>query len=189
MTALSFPPGLHPGQAIPTSRTPTSDRSASNHPTASPTLLLLRASARRPPVPLSCSLALEDSGTPLGFAHSLVGSPCCLAESSSLSCGPVFHLQLLSTPPFGDAVTFGYMRMHARMVGTSTQLSVCAHGRTRATASPPRRSQWVSEKRGRRDVPPRVASGLGNCIISFRNWRILFLRRPPRSPCRPRPCA
>ena len=30
------------------------------------------------------------------------------AESRSSSCGLVVHLQLLSTPPRGDAVTFGY---------------------------------------------------------------------------------
>jgi len=30
------------------------------------------------------------------------------AESSSLSCGLVIHLPLLSTPSLDDAVTFGY---------------------------------------------------------------------------------
>ena len=40
--------------------------------------------------------------------HSLAGSPQRQAESSSSSYGPVFHLQLLPTPPHGDAVTFGY---------------------------------------------------------------------------------
>ena len=40
--------------------------------------------------------------------HWLAGSPTGLAESSSLSYGLVFHLQLLPTPPRGDAVTIGY---------------------------------------------------------------------------------
>ena len=43
-----------------------------------------------------------------GFAHSLAGSPQRLAESSFLSCGRLFHFQLLSTPTFVDAVTFRY---------------------------------------------------------------------------------
>jgi hypothetical protein len=40
--------------------------------------------------------------------HWLAGSPTGLAESGSLSYGLVIHLQLLPTPPRGDAVTFGY---------------------------------------------------------------------------------
>ena len=38
----------------------------------------------------------------------LASSPSLPAESSSLSCGPPVRLQLLSTPPRSDAVTFGY---------------------------------------------------------------------------------
>jgi len=40
--------------------------------------------------------------------HFVEGSPLHTAESSSSSCGPIFRLQLLSTPPRDDAVTFGY---------------------------------------------------------------------------------
>jgi hypothetical protein len=38
----------------------------------------------------------------------LAGSPPCPAESSSLYFGPPVRFRLLSTPPRGDAVTFGY---------------------------------------------------------------------------------
>jgi len=41
---------------------------------------------------------------------------------------------LLPTPPYGDAVTFSYVRMHARTAGTFTLLFVCARGRTRSAA-------------------------------------------------------
>ena len=44
----------------------------------------------------------------LGFAYWGAGSPQRQAESSSSSYGLVVHLQLLSTPPRGDAVTFSY---------------------------------------------------------------------------------
>jgi len=40
--------------------------------------------------------------------HERAGSSCHAAESSSSSCAPPVRLQLLSTPPHGDAVTFGY---------------------------------------------------------------------------------
>ena len=43
-----------------------------------------------------------------GFAHGIAGSPQLSAESSSSSYGPTVRLRLLSTPPRGDAVTFGY---------------------------------------------------------------------------------
>ena len=43
-----------------------------------------------------------------GFAHGIAGSPQPSAESSSSSYGPTVRLRLLSTPPRGDAVTFGY---------------------------------------------------------------------------------
>jgi hypothetical protein len=44
----------------------------------------------------------------LGLRLFLAGSPRQPAESSSSSCGPAVHLQLLSTPSREDAVTFGY---------------------------------------------------------------------------------
>jgi len=40
--------------------------------------------------------------------HFLAGSPTHQAESSSSSYGPAVHLQLLPTPHFCDAVTFGF---------------------------------------------------------------------------------
>ena len=70
----------------------------------------------------------------------------CLAESSSsLSYGPVVHLALLPTPPCGDAVTFSYVRIHARTAGTFTLLFVCARGRTGKRLTAPLRT---SVKRG-----------------------------------------
>ena len=42
------------------------------------------------------------------FRHLLAGSSSHTAETSSLYCGPPVRLQLLSTPPHSDAVTFDY---------------------------------------------------------------------------------
>lgn len=81
------------------------------------------------PLPFTCGYLGPWGGS--GLRRSLAGSPACLAESSSSSSGPVVHLPLLPTPPRGGAVAFDYARMHARAAGTSTPLSVCAHGRTR----------------------------------------------------------
>ena len=43
-----------------------------------------------------------------GLRHGIAGSPLHYAESSSSSYGPTVRFRLLSTPPRGDAVTFGY---------------------------------------------------------------------------------
>jgi len=43
-----------------------------------------------------------------GLRHGIAGSPQLSAESSSFTYGPTVRLRLLSTPPHGDAVTFGY---------------------------------------------------------------------------------
>ena len=43
-----------------------------------------------------------------GLRHENAGSSSHTAESSSLYCGPPVRIQLLSTPPRGDAVTFSY---------------------------------------------------------------------------------
>ncbi len=67
----------------------------------------------------------------LGFRLSLAGSPQQLAESSSLTYGPVVRLRLLSTPPCGDAVTFDYRGQVQPRVGTLTPPIQCAHRRTR----------------------------------------------------------
>ena len=44
----------------------------------------------------------------IGLRHFPAGSPRQQAESSSSTYGPDVRLRLLSTPPRGDAVTFGY---------------------------------------------------------------------------------
>ena len=43
-----------------------------------------------------------------GLRQGIAGSPLHYAESSSSSYGPTVRLRLLSTPPRGNAVTFGY---------------------------------------------------------------------------------
>ena len=77
---------------LPTSVALSSDRSTSNH-------------SMHPTIALTTTTAWA-----VGFRlrHLVEGSPSHAAESSSLSCRPIFHLQLLPTPPHGDAVTFGY---------------------------------------------------------------------------------
>jgi hypothetical protein len=82
-----------------------SDRSASNHLLPSPGLGLV--SSRRLPRDLSAA-SLAGTTASLGLRLFLAGSPRQPAESSSSSCGPVIHLQLLSTPSHEDAVTLGY---------------------------------------------------------------------------------
>ena len=74
---------------LPTSVALPSDRSASNH-------------AMHPTIALSTTPAW-----PMGF-RLVEGSPSQTAGSRSLSCRPIFDLQLLPTPPHDDAVTFGY---------------------------------------------------------------------------------
>ena len=82
-----------------------SDRSASNHPLPPPGFGLV--SSRSLPRGLSTA-SLAGTTASLGLRLYLAGSPRQPAESSSSSCGPVIHLQLLSTPSHEDAVTFGY---------------------------------------------------------------------------------
>ena len=82
-----------------------SDRSASNHLSPPPGFGLV--SSRSLPRSLSTA-SLSGTTASLGLRHFLAGSPRQPAESSSSSCGPVVHLQLLSTPSHEDAVTFGY---------------------------------------------------------------------------------
>ena len=82
-----------------------SDRSASNHLLPPPGLSLV--SSQSLPRSLSTT-SLAGTLASFGLRHLLAGSPRQPAESSSSSCGPVIHLQLLSTPSHEDAVTFGY---------------------------------------------------------------------------------
>jgi hypothetical protein len=65
--------------------------------------------------PHRCRCAVSSRTMRLGFRHYLAGSPRQQAESSlrwlteiSRYCGLDVRLRLLSTPPRGDAVTFGY---------------------------------------------------------------------------------
>ena len=82
-----------------------SDRSASNHllPPPRSGLVFPRSLPRGRP-----TASLSRTTASLGLRHYLAGSPRQPAESSSSSCGPVIHLQLLSTPSHEDAVTIGY---------------------------------------------------------------------------------
>ena len=82
-----------------------SDRSASNHQLPSPGSSLV--SSRNLPRSLTTA-SLSRTLASLGLRPLAAGSPQQPAESSSLSCGPAVHLQLLSTPSHEDAVTFGY---------------------------------------------------------------------------------
>ncbi len=82
-----------------------SDRSASNH--LLPPLGLGLVSPRSLPRGLPTA-SLARTTASLGLRLFLAGSPRQPAESSSSSCGPAVHLQLLSTPSHEDAVTFGY---------------------------------------------------------------------------------
>ena len=87
------------------SRIKPSSRSASNHLLSppGPGLVLTRS------LPRDLSVAsLSGTLASLGLRRYLAGSPRQPAESSSSSCGPAVHLQLLSTPSREDAVTFGY---------------------------------------------------------------------------------
>ena len=80
-----------------------------------------------PPSPLSHATPQLD-GFPLtgsGLHHWLAGSPGRQAESSSSACGLVPHLQLLPTPPRGDAVTFGF-QAGERIPGEDLHLYTCA---------------------------------------------------------------
>src|SRR5882724_2556306 len=63
--------------------------------------------------------------------HERAGSPQPSAESGSLSYGLPVHLQMLSTPPHGDAVTFDYRV--ATNSGTDSHRSVKASSRTHSS--------------------------------------------------------
>ena len=88
---------------------------------------ILPSITQRPPSPLSHATPQLD-GSPLSGSrlhHWLAGSPVRQAESSSSHCGLVSHLRLLSTPPLGDAVTFGF-QAGERMPGEDSHLYTCA---------------------------------------------------------------
>ena len=72
------------------------------------------------PEPRSSEISRPTFGS--GLHHWLAGSPQRPAELRSLSYGPMIHLRLRSTPPHGDAVTFGYRPQSACLEGTYTLL-------------------------------------------------------------------
>ena len=96
-------PYLRPGLLV--SCTESSRRSTSNHLLSppGPGLVLSRSLPRG----LATASLSRDQGV-IWASPYLAGWPRQPAESSSLSCGPAVHLQLLSTPSHEDAVTFGY---------------------------------------------------------------------------------
>ena len=87
-------PTLAVGRGLPAYRTRPSRHSAPNH--------LMR------PARGIASVVRRAGNARHGLRHWLAGSPSHPAESGSSSCGLAVHLRLLSTPPRGDAVTFGY---------------------------------------------------------------------------------
>jgi hypothetical protein len=99
--------GPRPG--LPDSWTRPSHRSVANHLTR-PSIALTRYP----------SAYWASRFRRFGLRLRLEGSPSRPAESRSLSYGPMVHLQLLSTPPRGDAVTFGYRPESVYLKGTRT---------------------------------------------------------------------
>ena len=97
-------PGTRPG--LLASCIKPSHRSASNHLLSppGPGLVLTRSLPRSLPAasPTRDQSVTWASPSPAGWPRQPAES------SSSLSCGPAVHLQLLSTPSHEDAVTFGY---------------------------------------------------------------------------------
>jgi hypothetical protein len=98
-------PGARPGLLV--SCIKPSRRSTSNHllPPPGPGLVLARS------LPRDTVLHRSHPSWGLGVVWAspyLAGWPRQPAESSLSSCGPVIHLQLLSTPSHEDAVSFGY---------------------------------------------------------------------------------
>ena len=66
----------------------------------------------------------------LQLRRSLAGSPAHPAETGSSSYRLLFRLQLLPTPPRGDAVTLSYTWRDHHAAGTLTLLARRPHGRT-----------------------------------------------------------
>src|SRR6516162_9045461 len=82
----------------------------------------LSASGRAPKVPR--------------LRHAVAGSPTHPAEAGSLSYRLLVRLQLLPTPPRGDAVTLSDAWHDYHAAGTSTLLTQRPHGRTTAGLRP-----------------------------------------------------
>src|SRR6516225_7623344 len=99
----------------------------------------LSASGRAPKVPR--------------LRHAVAGSPTHPAEAGSLSYRLLVRLQLLPTPPRGDAVTLSYAWRDYHAAGTCTLLTRRPHERTtagfqptlaslRTVSEPERKSDW-----------------------------------------------
>ena len=71
------------------------------------------------------------------------GSPQHAAETGSSSYGLSVRLRLLSTPPRGDAVTFGYMRCDLPWLRTYTLLAKRTHERTESRQLAQQRSRSI----------------------------------------------
>ena len=116
-----------PRSGLPDSCTRPSHRSVANHLTR-PSIALSR-------YPSAC-WASRFRGS--GLRCSLASSPLRPAESRSSSYGPMIHLRLLSTPPHGDAATFGYRPESVCLKGTCTPPIEYTFRRTNAGILPAR---------------------------------------------------
>jgi len=93
----------------------------------------------------------------LQLRRSLAGSPAHPAETGSSSYRLLVRLQLLSTPPHGDAVSFSYAWRDHHAAGTLTLLTKRPHGRTRGGVSPPKERETRSLPKGARVRPCNLA--------------------------------
>ena len=107
-------------------------------------------------LPLS-SMGLPSRGP--GFTLGLQARRSRQAESSSSTCGLVPHLRLLSTPPLGDAVTFGF-QAGERMPGEDFHLYTCALAGAQAW----RFSAGLESHRGPKSRRDAGRCGLQRCL-------------------------
>ena len=123
------------------------------------------------PVRFTCRQPKSRSG----LRHIAAGSTQKQAESSLLSYGPAFHLRLLSTPPFGDAVTFDYGPERVYPTGTFTPLTRAPPRRTTASVAGGRlgtverciRSNHSHRSNGRCGNRPRRTRGSRSLLPCF----------------------
>jgi len=114
------------------SRIWSSEHPVPNHPAVPGVAFAHNPSAHRTATPCSVE-ARSKLRTLFRLRHSLAGSPNGQAETGSLSYGLLIHLLLLSTPPRGDAVTFGYRPECVYLKRTRTSLARYAYRRTRCS--------------------------------------------------------
>ncbi len=124
-----FPPTvIRRGGGSPVHYTRTSYRSVSNHTHDSLGRFLFTLFPSAPGLSLRAVSRLHPPGLRASDKPRSLASHKCRIEF--LSYGPVVHLQLLSTPPYGDAVTFGCQPVSGWLEGTLTLLFKCAPERT-----------------------------------------------------------